>query len=108
MKHQGKAELTQAPHTVADSSPRTDRATRTAISAGSVADPATAQAIASNRCRSVASRAVGVVQRGEGETRRRRHEIVTDGSPVWLKLRSAGHSVSNLDSTVIPQQASAA
>ncbi len=37
-----------------------------------------------------------------------RHEIVTDGSPVWRKLRSAGHSVWNLDSTVIPQQASAA
>ena len=25
-----------------------------------------------------------------------RHEIVTDGSPVWRKLRSAGHSVSEI------------
>ena len=60
-------ELTLAPHTVADSSPRTVRATGTAISAGSVTEPATAQAMASKRCRSVASRAVGVMSAYENE-----------------------------------------
>ena len=50
---------------------------------------------------------VDVVGQGTVVLKGGRHEIVTDGSPVWLKLRSAGHSVWSLDSTVIPQQASA-
>ena len=48
---------------------------------------------------------VDVVGQGTVVLKGGRHEIVSDGNPVWLKLRSAGHSVWNLDSTVVPQQA---
>jgi ABC-type Fe3+/spermidine/putrescine transport system ATPase subunit len=51
---------------------------------------------------------VDVVGQGTVVLKGDRHEIVADGRPVWLKLRSAGHSVWGRDSTVIPQQASAA
>jgi iron(III) transport system ATP-binding protein len=51
---------------------------------------------------------VDVVGQGTLVLKGGRHEIVSDGSPVWIKLRSTGHSVWNLDSTVVPQQATVA
>jgi iron(III) transport system ATP-binding protein len=51
---------------------------------------------------------VDVVGQGTVVLKGGRHEIVSDGSPVWLKVRSTGHSVWNLDSTVVPQQATVA